>query len=245
MCICMERMKAILTLTAALAFALSPLTTQGFNGFRPDQFPVPQVDPPVQPAGYAFALWGLIYLWLVAGSAYGLLMRDTAPGWDRARWPLIASLVMGAAWIPVAQLSVPWATVLIWLMLAGALAALLRADHQDRWWLEGPVGLYAGWLTAAASVALGLLLAGYGVTGPVTAAILALTLALGLGLWALVLRPGALSYAAGLAWALIGVVVANATRDGGNAAVIMLCTGGLGVLAWITLHGWRARQAQG
>ena len=42
-----------------LLFAVSPLFTQGFNGFEPDQFPVPQDDPPVQPAGYAFSIWGL------------------------------------------------------------------------------------------------------------------------------------------------------------------------------------------
>lgn len=239
----MDRTKAALTLAAALAFTLSPLTTDGFNGFRPDQFPLPQVDPPVQPAGYAFGIWGLIYLWLVAGAGFGLWRRVTAPGWDRARWPLIASLVIGAAWIPVAQVSVFWATVLIWLMLAGALAALIRAGPGDRWWLEAPLGLYAGWLTAAASVALGLMLAGFGATGPVTAALLALALALGSGLGVLALRPGALSYAAALGWALIGVLVANAARDGGSLAVIGLCIAGLGLLGRAALRGWRARGA--
>ncbi len=90
-------MKAIFVVTAALAFALSPLMSDGFAGFRPDQFPVPQDDPPVQPAGYAFAIWGLIYLWLLAGGLFGLLKRADSPGWDAMRWPLVASLVVGAA----------------------------------------------------------------------------------------------------------------------------------------------------
>ena len=60
----MTRKTSLLVLLAALAFALSPLLSSGFNGFAPDQFPIPQDNPPVQPAGYAFAIWGLIYLWL-------------------------------------------------------------------------------------------------------------------------------------------------------------------------------------
>ena len=77
----MTRIWSILTLIAALAFAASPWLAPGFNGFSPDQFPVPQDDPPVQPAGYAFAIWGLIYVWLIAGAAYGAVKRGDDPDW--------------------------------------------------------------------------------------------------------------------------------------------------------------------
>ena len=56
-----RRLKSILVALAALAFAASPLLVPGFGGFDPNRFPVPQENPPVQPAGYAFAIWGLIY----------------------------------------------------------------------------------------------------------------------------------------------------------------------------------------
>jgi hypothetical protein len=54
-------------------------------------------------------------------------------------------------------------TILIWVMLIGALLAL-RAAHRTRdWpWLALPIGLYAGWLTAASCVALATVAAGYG-----------------------------------------------------------------------------------
>ncbi len=45
-----------------------------------------------------------------------------------------------------------WATVLIFFMLATALAALIMAGSEDRLWLREPVGLYAGWLTANAEL---------------------------------------------------------------------------------------------
>jgi hypothetical protein len=237
----MERMKAIFTLTAALAFAMAPLLTSGFNGFRPDQFPIPQADPPVQPAGYAFAVWGLIYLWLLAGAVFGLLTRAEAPGWDAARWPLIASLVIGAAWIPVAQMSPVQATVLIWGMLGTALWALMACGREDRPWLRTPVALYAGWLTAASCVALGLVLAGHGVMGAQAAALAMLALALVIGLGVLSARPDSPEYALTLGWALIGVMADNLAPV--NAAVLALCAAGLVLLAGLATWQQRRRAA--
>jgi hypothetical protein len=91
------RMKAILVLAAAIAFASAPLWSDGFGGFDPYRYPDPQVDPPVQPAGYAFSIWGPIYLWLLAHAAYGLFARADDAGWDRTRWPLFISLGIGRA----------------------------------------------------------------------------------------------------------------------------------------------------
>jgi hypothetical protein len=66
---------------------------------------VPVDDPPIQPAGWAFAIWGVIYLWLVASAGYGLFKRDVDPGWDATRWPLFVSLGIGASWIAVAMIA--------------------------------------------------------------------------------------------------------------------------------------------
>jgi hypothetical protein len=76
------RLKAVLVLVAAVAFAVMPFFTDPFTGFGPDRFPVPVDDPPIQPAGWAFAIWGVIYLWLLASAGFGLIKRDTDPGWD-------------------------------------------------------------------------------------------------------------------------------------------------------------------
>ena len=122
--------RAILVLILSLAFAASPLLVPGFGGFETSQFPVPLEDPPVQPAGYAFGIWGVIYLWLIAMGGYGAWMRRADAAWDATRPPLIVSLAVGAVWLPVAQASAVWATVLIWAMLGGALVALARAPER-------------------------------------------------------------------------------------------------------------------
>lgn len=222
----MTRLAPALQLLAALAFALSPLVSNGFAGFTPDQYPLPQEDPPVQPAGYAFSIWGLIYLWLIAGAGYGLLRRAGDSDWAAMRWWLIASLGIGAFWIEVANASPLWATALIWTMLALALVALLRAGRSDRWWQRSPVALYAGWLTAASSVSVGLVLAGWGWMAQTPAALLALVLALALALAVQRARPDTPEYSAAVIWALVAVVVTN--LDPVNPMVLALA--GVGAL---------------
>ena len=234
----MIRKMSLITLLAALAFALSPLLSSGFNGFAPDQFPIPQDNPPVQPAGYAFAIWGVIYVWLIAGAAYGVWDRATDPDWEPMRPALIVSLIIGAGWIPVAQLSPLWATVLIWAMLMTAVLALLRAGQADHMWLRAPIALYAGWLTAASSVALGLILAGYGYVDAQVAAYGGITLALVIALLVQALRPDAPAYPAAVIWALVGVLVAN--LDGPNWGVLALVTLGIALLGWRAAANWRA-----
>lgn len=229
-----DRLMAALVAVGALAFAASPLLSPGFNGFTPGQFPVPQTDPPVQPAGYAFAIWGLIYLWLIAGAVFGLVRRDADPAWRAMRPPLLLSLAVGAAWIPVANLSPVWATALIWVMLAGAILALMRAGPTDRPWMRSPVAFYAGWLTAASCVALGMVLAGHGILDMQIAALAMIALALAIALAVVALRPDAPEFAVSVIWALVGIIAANAAPL--NLAVVTLAAAGIVLLIW---QAWR------
>jgi len=211
------RTRAILVLVTVAAFVLSPAFTNSFGGFDPNRFPIPQVNPPVQPAGYAFSIWGLIYLWLVAHAVYGLVRRTDARAWDRVRLPLALSTGIGASWISVAQVSPLAATVLIWVMLLAALAAMLRTDGMtegtDRWLGRAPLAIYAGWLTAASWVSIGLILGGYGLMSETAAALVALVAAVVFAAVVQARRPHAPEYGLTVVWALVAVVVANI--DGG------------------------------
>ncbi|MFP7673174.1 hypothetical protein ACG74X_07430 [Marivita sp. S0852] len=229
----MTRIWSLLVLIAALAFAASPWFTQGFNGFEPDQFPTPQDDPPVQPAGYAFAIWGLIYLWLIIGAGFGLVKRSDDPDWAAMRPPLVLSLAVGATWLPVATVSPLAATVLIWVMLVSALVSLFRVGDTDRWFQQTPVAIYAGWLTAASCVAIGLVLGGYGLLPETIAAIVALGIGLAIALFVQYRLHRAPEYGITVIWALVGVIVANTGPL--NIAVVGLCV--LGIIAILALRG--------
>jgi len=206
----MKNIYAWLTLLFTASFVLSPAVTDPFMGFRADQLPIPQIDPPIQPAGYAFSIWGLIYGWLIVSAVFGLVSRADDATWNRARVLLIVSLALGTPWLAVANASAIWATILIIAMAATAIYSLLLTPNHDRWWLRAPVAIYAGWLTAASFVSLGSTLAGYGLlfdsTGWAYAGIIgALCVAL------LVQRgmPGAPEYGMTVVWALVGIIVAN------------------------------------
>lgn len=227
------RFWAPLAFGAALAFAASPLVTGGFNGFEPGQFPVPQNDPPVQPAGYAFAIWGIIYLWLLAGTGFGVARRWDDPDWSAMRPSLTASLAVGALWLPVARVSPFLATVMIWGMLALALRSLFRVGDTDRWLQQAPVALYAGWLTAAACVALGLMIAGYGWLDGTPAALLSLAIAVVIAMTVQYRLHRAPEYGITVIWALVGVIVANSQPF--NAAVSGISV--LGIIAILALRG--------
>lgn len=225
----MTKTLALVVLIATVTFALSPLATTGFNGFSPGQFPVPQDDPPVQPAGYAFSIWGLIYLWLILGAGYGFWRAADDPDWRAMRAPLAISLIIGTFWISAANAAPILATVMIVVMAASAIQSMLRAGHRHPWLQVRPVAVYAGWLTAASGVAIGVLLAGYGVVSAQTAAIACLIAVLAVALSVQAARPGEWGYPAAVIWALAGVVVSNST--GPNWPVIALAALGVAALS--------------
>ncbi|MGJ8622218.1 MAG: hypothetical protein ACSHW1_05525 [Yoonia sp.] len=207
----MKHILALTTLILTLTFVVSPALTSPFSGFRADQLPTPQIDPPIQPAGYAFAIWGLIYGWLVVSAVYGIWKRRDNAQWDAARGPLIISLAVGTPWLAIANASAVWATITIFIMAIGAIWSLLRAPREDVWWFKMPVGIYAGWLTAASFVSLGTTLAGYNILfDQLVWAYVGITGALIVAA-PVTLRALSPSYALTVIWALVGIIIANGT----------------------------------
>lgn len=229
---------AVLCFLLAVSFAVSPFLVDGFAGFDPDQFPIRQENPPVQPAGYAFAIWSVIYGWLILGLGWGLVRAPRDGQWHDMRLPLCISLAVGSTWLAVAVASPVWATVLIWVMLVAALAALFMAPVADTPWAALPVGLYAGWLSAAACVSLGLLAAGYGWLDAQTAALVFVGFAIFIGCFVQSALRRAPTYGMAVIWALVAVAVANWNMV---QVVAWLAAGGVVVLLLPTLAAMRRR----
>lgn len=233
--------KAIITLLAALAFCLDGFFGSDFGGFDPNRFPIPQENPPLQPIGFAFAIWFPIYLWLIGSGIYGVARRSNDPEWDRFRWPLIVSLVIGTPWIQVAQVSPFWSTVMIWAMLIFALLALYRAPERDFLWARAPIGLYAGWLTAASGVGTSVLLSGNGVLPAMTSAVLLLVIVLALAVKTiLTMVHSNLTYVLAFQWALIGIMVNSLEMQ--NFAMLVLA--GLGSFVFALARRYRERDIE-
>ncbi|WP_043871509.1 hypothetical protein [Celeribacter indicus] len=236
-------MKAIFAFVAALAFAVAgPLLAPDFRGYRPHDFPVPQLNAPIQPARYAFAIWGVIYVWLVVSTGFGLLRRHSAEDWDAHRWPLIAALVIGTPWLTVATLSPLLATIMIFVMLVCALVALEKSPVLDPWLARAPIALFAGWLTAAAFVSLSLIGSGYKIIyGQIGWAYFGMLGALIFAVVGCRMRPDAPLYPVGVAWGLLGIAVNNWNDRWGIVAVALLSV--LWLLAY-ALRGWRRHEME-
>lgn len=204
------RTSSAILVAATVAFAVAPALSPSFTGYEPGQFPVTIVRPSIQPAGYAFSIWGVIYAWLIAHAGFGMLRRAEDPAWAAVRLPLTGALVLGTVWLAIAGVAPITATVVIVAMAALALVAFLKADpNRDRWILSAPLAILAGWLTAASAVSLGVVLGGYGWLGDTVSALTMLTLVLVIAVWVQSRNRQMPLFGATIVWALGGIVAAN------------------------------------
>ncbi len=230
-------LRSLLVLLLTLTFAAAPFVTPPFTGYPADTFPVLIDQPAILPMGYAFSIWGLIYLWLVAHAAFGFWRRAKSLDWDETRLPLATSLGLGTLWLWIAPNYPLIATVVIFVMLVAALAAFFAADEfYDRWILSAPLAVYAGWLSAAASVSVGIVLAGHGILSNTDAAYLMLVVILGVASLVQYLRPEMPAYGITVIWALIGITLANL-----QSHFFVACAAGGAIFALGSLLAWQWR----
>ena len=226
-------MKTYITLLATITFFVAPFVTPPFMGYDPGMFPVEITRPSIQPAGYAFAIWGVIYSWLAVSAVFGLWRRGDAM-WDSARLPLIGALVLGTAWLAIANGYPLTATVAIIAMAAFSITAFVSASPTvDRWWLQAPLAMFAGWLTAASMVSLGVILAGYGWLSDTATALTMLTVVVVAAITVQMRRPTMPLYGGAVVWAAVGVAVVNWA---GNPTVAYAAAAGAALLA-VTVAG--------
>jgi hypothetical protein len=233
--------RALLLLLATLAFGAAPFITPPFRGYDPALFPVQIARPSIQPAGYAFAIWSVIYLWLITHAVTSLWKRSVNPAWDRTRLSLTVAIALGAAWLSIAPVAPIAATVTILVMAAAAITAFLRADTEtDRWLLSAPIAILAGWLSAAAAVSTGVVIAGYGLLSDTASAVAMIAITLTLATWIQRRKPRMPVYGLTVIWALAGITVANA---GLNPTIAILAGLGIGLMA-LTLLSTRTGHSQ-
>jgi hypothetical protein len=229
--------RQVVTVVAAIAQVVAgPL---GFL-FLPD---VGQVSDQNQtlatPAGYAFAIWGPIFLLIGVYAVYQALPAQRENRLlRRIGWWIAAACLGNALWeVVFPQRQFVLAQVIIIAIFAslavafGLLAREARAQTlsgTERWLVALPLGLLFGWLSAATLVGLGATLRATGLLpegGAEVFAAGALLLLCG-GIASLVLLRGAiipaqglLAYAAAVVWALVAVV-AQGGADSTPIAVV-------------------------
>ena len=183
------------------------------NGVSPseisDKYPTP-----ITPAGYAFSIWTLIYVGLIAFSIYQLTPAATAR-FRNLRSLYIMTCALNCAWIYLwhsDQIAICF--VLIVLLAAVLFFINLKLRETDSlkefWYAKAPFSIYFGWVTAAALVNFAVLLVHWNVAISTTAwmwlGIGLILLAAALGVF-IRIRLVSYLYPLAIAWALTGIGV--------------------------------------
>jgi hypothetical protein len=115
----------------------------------------------ITPANYAFAIWGLIYLGLIAYGLYQLHPTQRGhPTIRRVDALLIVACVAQMVWVYLFTLSLFWPSVVamlgILLPLIGAYLQLQvgreRVARERKWLTHVPFSVYLGWISVATIV---------------------------------------------------------------------------------------------
>jgi hypothetical protein len=171
------------------------------------------------PAGYVFAIWGLIYLALIAFSIYQALPAQRAnPRLRRVGYLYALSCVANIAWLFLWHYEQFWWTLVAMFALLLLLIAIYlrlrtgraRVPVGETWLVRVPFSIYLGWITVAtvANVTSTLDWAGWdgwGIGEPEWAVIM-LAVAAVIGV-AMSLDRGDVAYVGVLSWAFIGIAV--------------------------------------
>ncbi|ALN56017.1 membrane protein [Lysobacter enzymogenes] len=244
-------MRLPVLIAAALMPAVAWFSQQGYfgpdNGEISDRYPTLLVA-----AGYAFAIWGPIFLLDLIFAVFQLRARwredDTLL---RVRPAAAAGFMLTALWMPLFSQQWFWlALATIWLALAclAWTAAVLARDPTplpgQALWAGFAIGLHAGWLSLAAFLNTAQVIVAYRLA-PVDAMLpwsLGLFAAAALVLLAANARMrGSAGYVLAALWGLAGVYAKqseSALPGAATAAWVAVGIGGvlLAQTAWLRLH---------
>lgn len=223
-----SQMTRRLILLAAAVFAVVIGQTQVLLGWgqSPAEFSADS-DATLKVAGYAFAIWGVIYLWLLVHAVrQALPQTGESLLINRFGWPTVAALLGIGWWVVAAAFDWEAATIVLifgslavllvpLLANAGSIRALSRGD-RDRWMTVWPLAMLAGWLTVAAPLNLITVATGNdwlpALLSPTAWAALAIVAVAAVAL-GVTQRLRTLAYSLPIAWGLLGAFVAEQARN--------------------------------
>lgn len=209
-------LSVVLALTVNILASALPLNGQN-TGAISDRFKVFFV-----PAGYVFAIWGIIYIGWIAFIVYQALpAQKESPRLRRLGYLFALSGVFNAAWLFCWHYNQFGLSVIVMLALLGLLiASYLKLNvgktpvsNAEKWSVDIPFSVYLGWITVAtvANITDWLYFVnwnGFGIA-PQAWAVIMLIVASLLGLLMTLSRRDS-GYAFVLVWSFVGIAVKQA-----------------------------------
>ncbi|MBX3060979.1 MAG: tryptophan-rich sensory protein [Anaerolineae bacterium] len=174
------------------------------------------------PAGYVFAIWGLIYLALFVYAIYQALPAQREnPRLRRTGWIFVLSSLANTVWIFCWHYGYFALSVAVMVVLLGSLIAIYwrlgtgrtAVNRAEQWAVRVPFSIYLGWITVATIANVTILLdfvswSGWGIAPEVWTVIMLAVAVVVAGLMAL--RHRDIAYLLVLVWAFAGIGVKQA-----------------------------------
>lgn len=180
----------------------------------------------ITPAGYAFSIWSLIYIGLIAFSIYQAMPAKTAR-FANIRTLYILNCAANCVWIYFWHYGYIGASVFAMLIILGTLilinSYLLKTNSTAEYILARlPFNIYFGWITVATIANISIALVYFGVeTSEIITKILGITLLLIATTLGVLIRfkQNNFAYPLVIAWALTAIAVKQQTET----AIIVTC----------------------
>ena len=222
-----QRTRRLVVLTAAVFAVVVPVVQRlGEFGLSQAEFAA-DGNQTLQVAGYAFSIWGMLYLGLlIYAGRQALPQTGESMLINRMGWPSAVALFGIGMWIVAAALNLKAASVVI--IFASLLALLvpllvnagtIRATgvmDRDRWFLIWPLSALAGWLTIAAPLNLITTATAFDAlpafASPTAWAIVAIVVVILVAI-EVTLYLRTMAYSLPIAWGLVGAFMAEQERN--------------------------------
>ena len=174
------------------------------------------------PAGYVFAIWGVIYLGLIASAVFQALPGQRSnQRLNRLGYWYALGCAANAVWILLWHYELfPFTLVAMGTLLLSLIVCYLRlgigrlqVSPGERWAVHVPISIYLGWITVATVANVTAVLdywkwSGWGIS-PVAWAVIMLAVGAAIAV-AMDLSRGDIAYTAVIVWAFAGIAVKHA-----------------------------------
>lgn len=207
------------------------------------------------PAGYAFAIWGIIFIAILIFALYQIyrtfLRKQTLDFISRTGLWFVATNVANGLWIVAWLYDYTLLSVVIMLVILFSLIKIIVNTNMERWCASAetivfgwwPISIYAGWITVAtiANIAAYLSKIGWdgGFLSPKAWTITLIIIATGLN-FTLIITRGMREFAIVGAWALIAIYVRHQISY--ESIAITALAGAVIILFTVFAHAYKNRK---
>lgn len=181
----------------------------------------------ITPAGYTFAIWGIIFAATLGYAVYQGLPRTQDNSFlDRLAPFAISAFVTTGIWVPIftGDFLIIANLIMLSILVSLTLCTIVIINHArrrglstaERWLVQIPFSIFLGWITVATIANFSLTLtafewAGFGLSD-VTWSVVMLIIAGFVASFVAYAGRGDIAYALTLVWALIGVMVGHSDK---------------------------------